>query len=74
MSIHQARDLHRAVDEPNRRRTTGARILRFRKTHPTANDLVVAPNVAKPSREVHAGLEVQFLDLDGLIARITAKR
>jgi hypothetical protein len=34
----------------------------------------VAADVTKPFREQHAGLEVEFVGLEGLIARATASR
>lgn len=46
----------------------------FRRAHPKGKNLVVAMDVTKPFREAHAGLEIEFVDLDGLIARTAAKR
>lgn len=46
----------------------------FRRAHPKGVNLLVAPDVAKPFHEMHAGLKIEFVGLEGLIARATAKR
>ena len=46
----------------------------FRRAHPKGKNLVVTTDVTKPFRETHAGLEIEFVGLDGLIGRIEAKR
>ena len=46
----------------------------FRRAHPKGENLVVAADLTKSFREEHAGLEIEFVDPDGLIARIAAKR
>lgn len=45
----------------------------FRKAHPDGGNLLVALDVAKPFRERHAGLEIEFVGLEQLIERIAAK-
>lgn len=44
----------------------------FRRAHPGGRNLVVAADVTAPFREEHAGLQVEFVGLQGLIARIGA--
>jgi hypothetical protein len=51
-----------------------ANLAAFRRAHPKGENLVVAADVSKPFREGHAGLTIEFVGLDGLIARITANR
>jgi predicted AAA+ superfamily ATPase len=51
-----------------------ANLVAFRKAHPKGINLLVAADVAKPFHELHAGLKIEFVGLEGLIARVTAKR
>ncbi len=44
----------------------------FRRLHPKGKNLVVAPDVKRPFREAHAGLEVEFVGLDALVARVAS--
>lgn len=44
----------------------------FRRLHPDGGNFVVAADVTRPLREVHAGLEVEFVGLEGLIERLAA--
>lgn len=44
----------------------------LRRAHPGGANLVVAPDVARPFKEKHAGLTVEFTGLDGLIRRLQA--
>jgi len=46
----------------------------FRRAHPRGKNLVAAPDVTKPFHERHAGLDVEFVGLDGLIARLAGSR
>ncbi len=43
----------------------------FRLAHPRGDNFVVARDVRRPYRRSVAGVEVQFLDLDGLVARLS---
>jgi hypothetical protein len=47
-----------------------ANLAAFRRAHPGGRNLVVAADVTEPFRERHAGLEVEFVGLEGLIARL----
>jgi hypothetical protein len=51
----------------------GTNLLAFRRAHPEGANLVVAADVERPFREEHAGLAVEFIGLDGLVARIAAR-
>ena len=42
----------------------------FRQAHPRGDNFVVARDVRRPYRRSLAGVDIQFLDLDGLIARL----
>jgi predicted AAA+ superfamily ATPase len=42
----------------------------FRRAHSGGINLVVAPDVAKPFAETHAGLRIEFVDLESLIRRL----
>jgi len=47
-----------------------ANLAAFRRLHPRGANLVVAADVTRPFREEHAGLAVEFVGLEGLIAWI----
>jgi predicted AAA+ superfamily ATPase len=56
-------------------KTTSARfdatnLASFRGRHPGGTNLVVATDVVKPFAEKHAGLDVEFVGLNGLIRRL----
>jgi predicted AAA+ superfamily ATPase len=42
----------------------------FRRTHPEGVNFAVTPDVAKPFVERHAGLRVEFVNLEGLVQRL----
>lgn len=42
----------------------------FRKLHPGGPNLAVARDVRRPFKEKHAGIEIEFVDLENLIARL----
>jgi predicted AAA+ superfamily ATPase len=46
----------------------------FRRAHPAGVNLVVAADVTKPFVETHAGLRVEFTNLDGLVRRAQQQR
>jgi hypothetical protein len=46
----------------------------FRRAHPAGVNLVVAADVSKPLVETHAGLRVEFTNLDGLVRRAQQQR
>jgi len=45
-------------------------LVAFRQSHPQGNNFVVARDIRRPYRRSAAGVDIQFLDLDGLIARL----
>lgn len=44
----------------------------FRQAHPRGDNFVVSSDVERPYRRSVAGVEVQFVGLGGLIARLAA--
>ena len=46
----------------------------FRRAHSEGANFVVAPDVTRPFSERHAGLQVEFIGLDGLIRRVQGAR
>jgi len=49
-------------------------LVAFRQAHPRGDNFVVARDVPRPYRRSVAGEDIQFLDLDGLIARLGGER
>ena len=45
-------------------------LVAFRQAHPQGDNFVVARDVRRPYRRSVAGVDMQFLDLDGLITRL----